>query len=76
MGIKFRQFSTKLLKLVKRRESHCRPLIVGDRVMLNSGGPTMLIVDTSELDRVAASWIDADGTMSELDISPDCLSLI
>jgi len=37
------------------------PFAIGNIVMLNSGGPKMMIVENHDADRVTAAWLDETG---------------
>ncbi len=40
------RFATAALVIVKTRNEYAGRLLIGDRVILNSGGPVSLVVDT------------------------------
>jgi uncharacterized protein YodC (DUF2158 family) len=51
------------------------PLTIGNRVRLNSGGPTMLIVDAPMNGNITCAWKDAFGEVSEISMPEACLHL-
>ena len=73
MELKRRAFSSSSLELVARMEDISgtrEPLLVGDKVRLNSGGPVMLVVD------VQGEHITAAVPDQEYSFRRPCLSLI
>jgi uncharacterized protein YodC (DUF2158 family) len=49
------------------------PLRIGNVVMLNSGGPRMMIVDFDNLGNVCVSWRESTGATLELVIAGVCV---
>lgn len=68
MTLNRRKIKSTDLKLVGASESYSAPLEppiqLGNFVRLNSGGPTMIVVDDSEIGVVVA-WMDRAGTIRE-----------
>ena len=68
-------YATRYLKLVARAEDFQKPgaraLAVGDRVRLNSGGPSGLVVDEMG-DDLTVAW-KYRGIVSEHNLSRGCL---
>lgn len=62
------------LKLIWRPPSHAKPLCIGDRVRLNSGGPVCVVVDTGLAVDVIVSWRDDAGTVHEVNLPAGCFS--
>lgn len=67
--LKRRKFHVNDLRLIKSAESFSDPrepaLRIGDRVQLNSGGPTSLVVDL-DAETVTLSWQEAEAVFLRL----------
>ena len=50
------------------------PLMVGNIVMLNSGGPPMTVKAITHAGQVLCQWIDAAGVLHEVEFAPEMLS--
>ena len=62
------------LRLVRRPSPHLKPLCIGDRVRLNSGGPECMVVDSMVTADVTTSWRDIAGVVHEVSLPPECFS--
>lgn len=51
------------------------PLFTGNYVRLNSGGPRLMVVDTTD-DAVTVAWRDRDGAVHERDFPSVCVHRI
>lgn len=74
-----RTFLADELKLVFIAESYQDsrepPLFTGNYVRLNSGGPRLMVVDTTD-NSVTVAWRDRDGVVHEHDFPPVCVHRI
>jgi uncharacterized protein YodC (DUF2158 family) len=50
------------------------PLMVGNIVVLNSGGPPMTVKAITRAGQVLCEWMDAGGVLHEMEFAPEMLS--
>ena len=50
------------------------PRMVGNIVILNSGGPPMTVKAITPAGQVVCQWIDAGGVLHEMEFAPEMLS--
>jgi uncharacterized protein YodC (DUF2158 family) len=50
------------------------PLMVGNIVVLNSGGPPMTVKAITHAGQVLCQWIDSVGVLHEMEFAPEMLS--
>lgn len=76
MNLNKKLFNKDDLELVKRLEDiqdpRQPPVTIGNVVMLNSGGPKMMVVDIASNDIVTGAWVN-EGKVEEMEFPRSCV---